>query len=56
LKSANADLIVANDVGKKGRGFDIETNEVFVVNKRRKIKHFGLDDKSIIANKILDEI
>lgn len=56
LKSANADLIVANDVGKKGRGFDIETNEVFVVNKRRKVKHFGLDDKRIIANKILDEI
>ncbi len=56
LKDANANLVVANDVGKRGRGFDVETNEVFIVNKDKKIKHVNLVDKRIIANKILDEI
>ncbi len=56
LKSANADLIVANDVGKKGRGFDIETNEVFVVDKERKVKHFGLNHKRVIGDKVLDYV
>ena len=56
LKSAKADLIVANDVGKEGRGFDVETNEVFIVDKNRKTVHLGLESKKIIAGKILDKI
>ncbi|MBS3102950.1 bifunctional phosphopantothenoylcysteine decarboxylase/phosphopantothenate--cysteine ligase CoaBC [Candidatus Woesearchaeota archaeon] len=56
LKDANADLMIANDVGKKGRGFDVETNEVFIVDKNRKVKHLDLADKKIIASKVLDEI
>ena len=54
LKKADADLIVANDVGKKGRGFDVDTNEVFVVDKNRNIKHIKLADKRIVADKLLD--
>ena len=53
LKSANADLIVANDVGKENAGFDVDTNEVFVVNKRKNTQHIELEDKKIIADKIL---
>ena len=56
LKSADADLIVANDVGKAKRGFDVETNEVFIVDKDKKIEHIKLADKKVIANKVLDEI
>ncbi len=56
LKSANADLVVANDVGKKGRGFDVDTNEVFVVDKKKKVEHIRLADKRIVAEKILDII
>lgn len=56
LKSADADFVVANDVGKKNRGFDTETNEVFIVDKNKKVKHLELDDKRVIGNKILDEI
>ena len=56
LKDANADFVIANDVGKKGRGFDVETNEVFVVDKNKKIIHIGLSDKRAIGNRILDEI
>jgi len=56
LKDANADFVVANDVGKKGRGFDAETNEVFIVDRNKKAAHVNLADKRVIGNKILDEI
>ena len=56
LKSANADLIVANDVGKKDRGFDVETNEVFIIDKKRKVGHIPLADKRTVADKILDAV
>jgi len=56
LKDANADIVVANDVGKEERGFDTETNEVFVVDENKKVKHLKLADKRIIGNRILDEI
>ena len=56
LKNADADLVIANDVGKKGAGFDIETNEVFIVNKNRNAKHLKLADKRVIGNEILNEI
>ncbi len=56
LRDADADLVVANDVGKEGRGFDYDTNEVFIVGKDKKVNHVGLTDKRIVANKILDMI
>ncbi|MBS3131597.1 bifunctional phosphopantothenoylcysteine decarboxylase/phosphopantothenate--cysteine ligase CoaBC [Candidatus Woesearchaeota archaeon] len=56
LKDADANFIVANDVGKKGRGFDADTNEVFIVDKRGRAEHIGLRDKRVIAAKILDNI
>lgn len=56
LNDANADLVVANDIGKEGRGFDTETNEVYVVNEKKKVKHINLVDKRVVGNKILDMI
>jgi len=56
LKDANADFVVANDVGKEGRGFDSETNEVYIVDKKKKVKYIKLADKRVIGNKILDKI
>jgi len=56
LKDANADFVVANDVGKKDIGFDTETNEVYIVNKNKKVKHIKLADKRVIGNNILNEI
>jgi phosphopantothenoylcysteine decarboxylase/phosphopantothenate--cysteine ligase len=56
LKDARADIVVANDVGKKGRGFDTETNEVYIVNKNKKVIHINLADKRVIGNNILNEI
>ncbi|MBW2976246.1 bifunctional phosphopantothenoylcysteine decarboxylase/phosphopantothenate--cysteine ligase CoaBC [Candidatus Woesearchaeota archaeon] len=56
LKSANADIVVANDVGKKQCGFDVETNEVFLAGKNKKAVHLKLAGKRVIGNRILDEI
>ncbi|MBI2655298.1 bifunctional phosphopantothenoylcysteine decarboxylase/phosphopantothenate--cysteine ligase CoaBC [Candidatus Woesearchaeota archaeon] len=56
LKSANADLIVANDVGKENAGFDVDTNEVFVVDKGKKVEHIRLSDKKVVADRLLDII
>jgi len=55
LKEANANLIVANDVGKDKRGFGTDTNEVYLVSDDNVI-HLPLDDKKKIATKILDYI
>lgn len=54
LKSADADLIVANDVGKENVGFDVDTNEVFIVDKKKKVEHVGLSDKRVVADRIID--
>ncbi len=56
LKSADADLIVANDVGKKNAGFDVDTNEVFIVDKNKKVEHIELSDKRVVAERMLDLI
>jgi phosphopantothenoylcysteine decarboxylase/phosphopantothenate--cysteine ligase len=56
LLEANADLIVVNDVGKKGVGFGTETNEVFIVDKEKKVVHVPLASKREVARKILDVV
>ena len=56
LKSADADLIVANDIGNANAGFDVETNKVIIVDKEKNINNLKLADKRIIGNKVLDEI
>lgn len=56
LKKAGADMVIANDVGKRGRGFDVDTNEVFIVGKDKKALHIKLADKRIVADGILDAI
>jgi len=54
LLEAKADLIVVNDVGKKGAGFGTETNEVFIVDKEKKAVHVPLTSKEEVARRILD--
>lgn len=56
LLGADADLIVVNDVGKKGVGFGTETNEVFIVDKEKKVVHIPLAPKREVARKILDVV
>jgi len=56
LKRAHADLIVANDVSRKGAGFRTETNEVFIIDKKKSVTHIPLALKSVVASKIWDVI
>jgi len=56
LLGAKADLIVVNDVGKKGAGFGTDTNEVFIIDKKKNIVHVPLTRKREVARKILDVI
>ena len=56
LKKADADLVVANDVGKKERGFDVDTNEAFVIDKNKKVHHISLSDKRVVGDRLLDII
>ena len=56
LEESNADAIVANDVSKKDRGFQADTNEVFIVLKNGDYKKIPLDSKRNIASKIVEFI
>ncbi|HIH04727.1 TPA: bifunctional phosphopantothenoylcysteine decarboxylase/phosphopantothenate--cysteine ligase CoaBC [Candidatus Woesearchaeota archaeon] len=56
LKDAHADLMVANDVGKEGRGFDVDTNEVLILDKKKRMMKVPLADKRVVADRIIDEV
>jgi phosphopantothenoylcysteine decarboxylase/phosphopantothenate--cysteine ligase len=47
------DLIVANDVSRKGSGFGTDTNEVFIIDTKKNIEHYSTT-KYEIAEKILN--
>ncbi len=54
LKDSRADLIVANDVGREGAGFQTDTNEVFIVGKGREVVHIESAPKQDVAKRLLD--
>lgn len=54
LKRSDADLIVANDVGRKDIGFVSKYNEVYIIDKEKHITHVERNSKRYIASKILD--
>ncbi len=56
LKRAKADLIIANDVARKGVGFGVENNEIFIVDNKRKIVHVPLTTKREASRKLLNVI
>lgn len=55
LQKKNADMVVLNDVTKKGAGFNADTNIVTVITRETK-KDFGLLEKTALADLLLDEI
>ena len=56
FRNSKADLVVVNDVSKKGAGFGTETNEVAIYDTTMKIKKLGLASKREIAEGIIDQI
>lgn len=53
LKKAGADLIVANDVGRKNQGFQSDKNEVFIIDTKGKVIHLPQAAKTNIAQQII---
>lgn len=54
LQQTNSDAIIANDVGKDNRGFEVDTNEVFIILKNNKTKKIPLAEKKDVAKSIID--
>jgi phosphopantothenoylcysteine decarboxylase/phosphopantothenate--cysteine ligase len=54
LKECNGDLIVANDVSRKGCEFGSDTNEVYIIDKEKNIIHVPLKSKREIARKLVN--
>jgi len=54
LSEESADLVAANDVSLEGVGFQTDTNELFVVDKRKKVIHIPLAPKREVARQLLD--
>jgi phosphopantothenoylcysteine decarboxylase / phosphopantothenate---cysteine ligase len=52
MKDKNCDLIFANDVSKKGVGFNSDYNKVSVIDSKGDIQIIPKNKKSLIANKI----
>ena len=52
MKDKNCDLIFANDVSKKGIGFNSNYNKVTVIDKEGNIQIIPKNKKNLIANKI----
>lgn len=56
LKEFHADVVVANDISRKDRGFEVDQNEVYIVLPSGLTKHLALASKREIAGKIVDYI
>jgi len=56
MRKAKADLVVVNDVGREGVGFGFDTNEVFILDSKRKVVHVPLSSKREVAKKLLDVV
>jgi phosphopantothenoylcysteine decarboxylase/phosphopantothenate--cysteine ligase len=50
------DMTVANDICAHDRGFESDTNEVWIVQKGKKMKHVSLRSKDEVAREILIRI
>lgn len=55
LVGKNIDVIIFNDVSKKGSGFDVDTNEVVIIDKKAE-KRLPLMSKEDVAAAIFDRI
>ena len=53
LKKYGFDMVVANDVGRRGVGFQADENEVVIINREGKKVFQGRDSKRSIARQLL---
>ena len=56
LLKSEADIIVANDVGREDIGFNSKDNEVYIINKEKHITHIEKRTKRYVASRIIDVV
>ena len=56
MRKKNCDIIIANDVSRKDRGFNSDYNKVSIIDNKGIIKSIEKNKKSFIANKIAEII
>jgi phosphopantothenoylcysteine decarboxylase/phosphopantothenate--cysteine ligase len=56
LRESKADIVVANDVGRKESFIGSENNEIFVINKNKGVAHFPAQNKQTLAKQLLELI
>jgi phosphopantothenoylcysteine decarboxylase/phosphopantothenate--cysteine ligase len=56
MKDKNMDLIVANDLSRKGAGFEGDTNVISILDREGGLQDLPLMDKKDAADRILDRI
>jgi phosphopantothenoylcysteine decarboxylase/phosphopantothenate--cysteine ligase len=54
LKECDADIIVANDLGRKGSEPGSDKNEAFIVDRNKKIVHLPPESKAQVARRLLE--
>jgi phosphopantothenoylcysteine decarboxylase / phosphopantothenate---cysteine ligase len=54
LKECDADIIVANDLGRKSSEPGSDKNEVFIVDRDKKIVHLPPESKAQVARRLLE--
>ncbi|MEM3160520.1 MAG: bifunctional phosphopantothenoylcysteine decarboxylase/phosphopantothenate--cysteine ligase CoaBC [Nitrososphaera sp.] len=54
LKECKADLVVANDLARKGSAAGSDTTEVWIVDKEKAVVHVPLGSKQAAAKKVLE--
>lgn len=56
MRECNADLMVANDIGRKGSEMGSDTSEVFIISKNKKVRHLPIQTKQSVARVLLEEL
>jgi phosphopantothenoylcysteine decarboxylase/phosphopantothenate--cysteine ligase len=56
LLEKNLDLIVVNNPNVPGAGFEVDTNQVILIDKRGRVEKLPLLSKKEVAEKVLDKV
>jgi phosphopantothenoylcysteine decarboxylase/phosphopantothenate--cysteine ligase len=56
LREKRLDMIVANDITRPDAGFDVDTNQVTLIDKRGTVEDLPLMSKRDVAERILDRV
>jgi phosphopantothenoylcysteine decarboxylase / phosphopantothenate---cysteine ligase len=56
LERKGADLLVVNDVGEAGSGFEVATNRVTILDREGGREEIALAPKEVVADRVLDAV